>query len=319
MTPEVETRHCDTLDEFWDCVSPIGEFFNPPGPPLNFVYRGQSNSEWALIPRVFRQNVIDKYKQGMLSTLRDHPGQAIFEYVLLRSFVDYCDSRGLAIPNDSPDFRRYFNWSTITFMHGNSSDGWPHDQAVPLMALAQHHGIPTRLLDWSSNPYVACYFAAESAITDSNLNDDDRIAVFGLSLNHIPEYGAHVTDPLVTMRLHRIRVPGSTSVNLASQGGSFILLYNHGASGEVFTPNVSLESIIAKDNKLLLKKVTLPKALAGDLLLRCGKFGISAASLFPGYDGAAKSVIEEIQAVSFPNKLNLSSNKNRHGFPLGRE
>lgn len=302
MTSSVETKHCETLNEFWDCVSPIGDFFNPQGPPQNFVYRGQSNSEWKLIPRVFRTNVIDEYKQGMWSRLRDHPGQAIFEYVLLSEFVHFCDSKGLAIPNDSPEFRRYFKWESITHTYGTNSNGWPGDQVIPLMALAQHHGVPTRLLDWSNNPYVACYFAAASAITDRKFNDEERIAVFGLSLSGIPEYGAPTTAPYASKPLHRVRVPGSTSVNLASQSGSFILVSNHGYRDNVFTPDVSVESMITSAATPLLKKVTLPKALAGELLIRCGKFGFSAASLFPSYDGAARAVFEGIQASNFQRK-----------------
>ena len=162
---------------------------------------------------------------------------------------------------------------------------------MPLMALAQHHGLPTRLLDWTNSPYIACYFAAAWAVSNA-FKENERLALFALDLNDIYKVPG----------IRHIKVPGTTSVNLSSQAGSFILVDNFGYRGEPFTSGISLESKLSNQISFL-KKVTLPRALAGELLLRCYKFGVSGASLFPGYDGIVRAMLELTRAAHFDKNI----------------
>lgn len=83
--------------------------------------------------------------------------------------------------------------------------------------IAQHHGLPTRLLDWSTNPLVACYFACEES-----RNGKRQGTVTAISPRDVGflDVGEQATGPMSITRTGFI-FPTAVASRIVAQRGLF--------------------------------------------------------------------------------------------------
>ncbi|MCC6589633.1 MAG: FRG domain-containing protein [Bryobacterales bacterium] len=176
------------------------------------------------------------------------------------------------------------------------------DDTFEWLALMQHHGAPTRLLDFTWSPYVAAFFALERTRTDA--------AVWAICPPRLSEQSIQISEDGQPVELERIGPrtvgnyeryflpnthpvvvigePQRMNQRLIAQSGTFVM------PGVL---DVSVEQIVAEQGgenaivKFTLTSNSLRTAAMRDLY----QMNITNATLFPDLDGLARSLAYELE------------------------
>ncbi len=204
-----------------------------------WVFRGQTDCDWQLIPAVARHDPKVNPKDAE---------EKLFAELKQR------------LPS---------------VLHDNPKDDWE------LLALVQHHGASTRLLDWTKNPLAALWFSVSPRLRENNLPD---CAVWACKLDDVDYISSKQKKDNSPFNVDATKFfePVYFDRRLAAQQGLFSV-HRYWEEGNRVVPLDGNKNFSTK-----LKKLVIPTHFRDALVMELNTIGVNSATLFPDLAGLSQ-------------------------------
>lgn len=290
------TTAFDDAETFFEHLLPHKRWWAPD--PRAWLFRGQA-AEWPLVPSAFRPTArLALTVGGETGPRATHAAQVRAEWSLLRKFRQLADAQGLAVPNEGPELEALTSRTEASPWIEACERGeevWPPRALRPLAALAQHYGVPTRLVDWSRRPLVATYFAAAPAAAAARglgraVGPEERLVVYALRRR-----GEGWRLEEAAQGLMVVAAPRAQNPNLHLQSGVFTLRAARPGRPDAPVDTAPLDALLAEvrhEGEPVLRRFTLPVRAAPRLLEILASHFVHGGVIHAGFRGVAEALRE---------------------------
>lgn len=240
----------------------------------NYIYRGQSDSNW-LLKSTLERIIGEKFK------------------------TDFAKYEGMSLNLFKNKFHLYDNSNT----RPETKLGW--------LSIMQHYGVPTRLLDFTTSPYVALYFAIEAARKQDEKNlslyaidyravmkrtleiikkTDKKFNIEYDEVNYIQDQIFEETIDRYSLEVLWVTEPQLANLRLDRQAGCFLF---------ASTVEKSFEELLnSVYNDVDFQKINISYSFWDNIFTMLSRVNINSKTIYGDLEGLSNSIKMMIKAYS---------------------